>query len=1116
MSRFAQIYFLTGLLQILLLSCSQNNEPLFSLLEPDRTNVNFRNDLKESADFNILNYIYYYNGGGVAIGDINNDGLPDLFFTANETMNKLFLNKGNLTFEDISNTAGIAGSHRWSTGCSMVDINGDGLLDIYVCNLGGGYEGMTGKNELFINQGNNTFVERAKEYGLDFSGYSTQATFLDYDNDNDLDVFLLNHSVHTDKSYGAREKISDYSAPHSGDRLFRNDSDNGTTLFTDVTSLAQINSSPIGYGLGVSTGDINNDGCIDIYVSNDFHENDYLYINNCDGTFRESGQMMVEHTSRYSMGNEMADFNNDGLLDIVTLDMLPDDISILQRSVVEDSYDLLAIKRRFGYGNQVVRNTLQLNMGDGTFADVAPLAGIDATDWSWAPLLSDFDNDGNKDLFITNGIYRRPNDLDYINYYSNENIKRSIANGINENNLSIINKMPTDKIHNYIFRNEGGLLFRNRIVEWGMDQAVFSNGASYGDLDLDGDLEIVTNNVNDFAFIYENKSDSAVRKYLKVKLKGMGKNLHGIGAKVYVKSGGKVFYQEQAPVRGFQSSVDHVLNFGLGDKTTTIDSVIVIWPGGSYQTNTDVKVNSTLIVDRKNASGDYYKWKSQPGREKLFTNISDLKQLDFLHKENEYYDKNREILIPHSVSDEGPRLALGDVNKDGLEDLFIGGSRKHPGKIFLQNSNGGWTLTVQPEIEKDSMSEDLEAQFFDIDGDDDLDLYVTSGGGEYWGKDNRLNDRIYKNDGHGSFSRQDLNFEGNIVNNSCVAPGDFDNDGDVDLFIGGRMEPWKYGLTPKSFLLENDGKGNFEDVTQSLAKGLRDIGMVTDAVWFDNNADGRLDLIVVGEWMPITVFNNNGRELTNITTAANLGDSHGMWNTIEPGDFDNDGDTDFMVGNYGLNSKLKASQDSPLVLFVKDFDQNNKTDPIIGLHKHGKLYPLATLNELTDQMPILKKKFPSFHQFSGKTIENVFDSDELKSAVKKQVSMLESIYLENRGNGTFNLTALPNEIQFSPVYAIASHDFDGDGHLDALLGGNNYSINPNLGRHDASQGWFLKGNGKGAFEIQYPANSGFKSIGEIRDIKVTGVSTNQAIVIVARNSNTLQLFSIRNKERAFK
>jgi hypothetical protein len=1107
MSRMVKTFLFIGLLQI---SCGEN-DPLFILQNPTKTNIDFRNDLSDSTDFNILNYIYYYNGGGVSIGDINNDGFPDLFFTANEGTNKLYLNKGNLVFEDISGTSGISKQKQWSTGSSMADLNGDGLLDIYVCNLGGGYQGKTGKNELFINQGNNTFIESAKLYGLDFSGYSTQATFIDYDNDDDLDVFLLNHSVHTDRSYGDRERISSYEGIHSGDRLFQNNSDHDAPLFTDVTSVAKINSSPIGYGLGVSTSDINNDGFIDIYVSNDFHENDYLYINNGDGTFTESSQTAMEHVSRYSMGNDIADFNNDGFSDIITLDMLPEDMTIFQRSAVEDSYDLRDLKLRFGYGHQVVRNTLQLNMGDGTFVDIAPIADVDATDWSWGPLLSDFDNDGFKDLFITNGIYRRPNDLDYINYYSNENIKRSIANGINENNLSIIDKMPTDKISNYIFSNGGDLKFHDRTVEWGLDQVGFSNGASYADLDLDGDLEIVTNNINDLASLYENKSDSRVKKYLKIKLKGAGKNTSGIGAKVYVKTSNGTFYQEQTPVRGFQSSMDHSLTFGLGERVELIDSVITVWPGGKYQINTDIRVNSTLELDKQNAFGDYYKEKMPPNRQLLFSEATDSVKLDFQHQENTFYDKNREILIPHSVSKEGPKVAVADVNKDGFEDLFIGGSRKSPAKLFLQDGEGKWVYSQQTEIEKDSLAEDVESLFIDIDNDDDLDLYVTSGGNEYWGKSVWLKDRVYKNDGHGNFTKHNFDFEGNNVNNSCVVAGDYDNDGDLDLFLGGRVEPWKYGITPKSYLLENDGNGNFRDITSSKAEDLQNIGMVTDAVWADINMNGTLELVVVGEWMPISIFENNDDKFVDITDRWGLFGSNGLWNTIVSDDFDKDGDIDFVVGNYGLNSRFEASQDEPLTLFIKDFDQNDKTDPIIGLYVEGKLFPLATLNELFEQLPYLKKKFPKYSDFSGKTITDIFSSKELKGATKKTVTVLESVYLENNGGASFEMNKLPNEVQFSPIYSIASYDFDEDGYLDLLLGGNMFMVNPNLGRHDASQGWFLKAKGDGTFQVQYPFNSGFASKGQIRDLEVYHSSNGIKIVVVARNNDTPQFFEIKGK-----
>ncbi|MDO6810480.1 VCBS repeat-containing protein [Zobellia galactanivorans] len=1096
------------LLVLTVLSCKKEKSTLFSLVNPEISNVDFRNDLKEGVDFNILNYIYYYNGGGVSIGDINGDGFPELFFTSNEGPNKLYLNKGGMIFEDISEAAGIPDVVHWSTGSSMVDLNGDGLLDIYVCNLGGGYQGKVGKNQLFINQGNGTFIEQAEAYGLDFSGYATQATFLDYDNDDDLDVFLLNHSVHTDRSYGDREKLLNYNSKHSGDRLLRNDSESGNPIFKDVTEYAKINNSSIGYGLGVSTSDINNDGFVDIYVSNDFHENDYLYINNGDGTFEESGQELLAHTSRYSMGNDIADINNDGAPDIITLDMLPDDMAIFQRSTVEDSYDLRNLKLNFGYGHQVVRNTLQMNMGDGTFEDIAPLAGVDATDWSWGPLLSDFDNDGFKDLFITNGIYRRPNDLDYINYYSDQNVQRSIANGINANNLSLIDKMPTDKVRNYMFRNKGDLTFEDLTISWGLDQALFSNGTAYGDLDLDGDLDIVINNVNDIASIFRNNSNKDENKYLQVKLKGTEQNRFGIGAKILVKTANGTFVQEQSPVRGFQSSVDPVLTLGLGKKVNIIDSVMVVWPGGLYQTIKGVEVNSILEIDKGKAYGNYYRDKKKLKEPTLFEKVTDSLSLNVKHQENTFFDKNREILIPHSVSNEGPKIAFSDVNADGLEDMLIGGARRSPTKLFLQDKNGGWQYSPQFEIEKDSLAEDTEVLFVDVDNDGDMDLYVASGGNEYWGKNEWLKDRIYANDGQGNFTDSNFDFEGNYVNNSCVAMADYDNDGDLDLFVGGRTVPWNYGLSPKSYLLENDGKGNYTDVTTTQVKGLNNLGMVTDAVWADVNANGKLDLIVVGEWMPVTVFENRGNGLALATDSFGLSHTKGLWNTIIADDFDKDGDLDFVVGNYGLNSKLEASVENPLTLLIKDFDKNGKTEPIIAITKNSKLYPVATLNELTSQMPHLKKRFPSYAEYSGKTVPEIFTSTELKGAIKKTVNTMNSVYLENVEGKSFTVKKLPQETQFAPIYGMVSHDFDSDGNLDVLLGGNMFTVNPGLGRHDASHGWYLKGNGDGTFKVLYSGESGFRSEGELRDIEVYHTDKGQVRVAVARNNDNLQIFKL--------
>lgn len=1099
--------FSYGLFLILLtgfiISCSQKKQKRFTLLDSDQTGIAFSNDLENSPDFNILNYLYFYDGGGVSIGDINNDGLADIYFTANMQPNRLYLNKGDFKFEDITKRAKVSGTADWSTGTTMADVNGDGLLDIYVSSVN--YLSKSGRNQLFINNGDTTFSERAADFGLDFKGFAKQASFFDYDNDGDLDVYLLNHSVHSDQSFTKAEKRYTYSED-SGDKLYRNDG--GT--FTDVTKEAGIYSSIIGYGLASTVSDVNMDGCQDIYVSNDFHENDYLYINNCDGTFREVIEQSIGHTSRASMGTDIADFNNDRLPDIFVLDMLPYREETRKSAVSSEPYNAYKIQRQFGYHPQLIRNTLQLNRGidnegNPLFSEISQLAGVSATDWSWASLFFDMDNDGKKDIFVSNGIYRRPNDFDYLALARSEQAQKAMQRGMSDTTMSLIQRMPKVKIPNFGFINEGNFIFSNS-KKTGFNQPSYSNGAAYGDLDNDGDLDLAVNNVNMKAFIYKNESrEQEGNTYLKVRLEGNSQNTFGIGAKVSVYSNGNHQLYEMMPTRGFLSSVEPALTIGL-DTLNTVDSLLVSWPDGSVQVVEDVKANSTIVLKQEDAN----KVKT-PGpketKEKLFKNVSGEFGELFTHRENSYSDYDLQLLVPHMLSTQGPAMAVADVNRDGLDDLFMGGAKNQSDKLLLQSSSGTFSPSASSIFQQDEMFEDVDAAFFDANNDGAPDLYVVSGGNEFSAQTNSYRDRLYLNDGSGQF----VKFEGALPpmqgNGAVVAPSDFDADGDMDLFVGNRSVPGSYGSTPKSYLLQNDGNGRFRDVTEALSEGLSVAGMVADASWQDINGDKIPDLIVAGTWMPLKIFINKDGVIKDRTKQAGLGESNGWWNALEAGDFDGDGDIDFLAGNLGLNSFLKASKDEPLKLYLKDFNEDGQEDPVIAYTEGDKEYPVNPRDELLTHFKYLRSEFRTYSDFAGKTVQQIFGDQLEEDIIIKSIYNLSSSYLQNNGDGTFTLHELPTEAQFTPIFAIKAGDFDNDGHLDALAGGNFYDVKPSLGgRYDAGYGWFLKGNGTETFNVADVLESGFVIEGETREIELMKTADNRLLIPVARNDDSLLLF----------
>ncbi|QMW07125.1 VCBS repeat-containing protein [Spirosoma foliorum] len=1124
--KFIALFLTAGLLALAGCNSFKSEKQLFQALDSTQTGVGFVNHLVPSEKLNILDYLYFYNGGGVSAGDINNDGLTDLYFVSNQGKNKLYLNKGNFKFEDITEKAGVAGFSDWQTGSTMADVNGDGFLDIYVCAVGN-FRGLEGANELYINNGDGTFTEKAADYGLDFTGFSTQAAFFDYDHDGDLDCYLLNHAVHTSRSYD-RVTARNLRNNESGDYLYKNMSveqgvgskapASGSKRFINISEQASIFGAAMGYGLGISVADLNNDGWEDLYISNDFHEDDYYYINNQKGGFTESVKKAFQHTSRFSMGNDVADVNNDGFADVVTLDMYPEDETVEKSSLGEDPLDIYIYKLAYGYMNQYSRNCLQLNLSGKKFMEVGAMAGVAATDWSWSPLLADYDNDGIKDLFISNGIVHRPNNLDYVKFAADDSLRYAMetSKSLDERAIKL---MPEGKSHNYIYRGTQSLRFEDKSSAWGFSVPNFSNGAAYADLDNDGDLDLITNNIDDPAGLYRNEATTIFpdNTHLTVKLKGDAPNTFGVGAKVIAKYGGSshgdsLQVQQLMPTRGFESSVAPELLFGLG-KRDVIDSLIVIWPSQRMEIRTKVKTNQTLTLKQTDAKldGTNYRY-TAPAIHPLFADVTTADSIPYKHKENkEYYDYVREPLMPFQVSTEGPHLAVGDVNGDGLDDIYAGGAKWKAGSLLLQQTDGKFKPVMQADFAKDSTYEDVDAAFFDADGDKDLDLYVVSGGNEFYDKMPEQFDRLYLNDGHGNFSRSVNALPPMYDNKSCVRPQDIDKDGDLDLFVGGRVVGFGYGKSPNSYLLINDGKGHFADQTDKLAEGLRKAGMITDAVWADYDGDKDLDLILAGDWMPVKIFTNDGGKFTEsksiLTDETPLS---GFYQRIIAADFDKDGDIDLVAGNLGTNTKFRKTPDSQLRMWVKDVDNNQSSEQIIAYNRGKEWYPLGFKDELGKQMPsIINKRFTDYVSFAGKPLNEVLKDDELKGADEFTVNQFASVYLENQsgrdGGPKFVVHELPMMAQVSKLFALEAIDFDHDGDLDVLGGGNFYGVSTYQGRYDASYGVVLQNDGKGAFTALSPIDAGFLLNGEIRDIRPVRTAQGQ-LIMVARNNAGLQLF----------
>lgn len=1103
-------YFLHFIILILFFSCDRigkNDQFIFELLSPNQTRIDFENNLTYSDEFNIYTYRNFYNGGGVGLGDVNNDGLLDVYLTANQLPNRLYINKGNFVFEDVTDTAKLSGNRAWSTGVSMVDINSDGWLDIYVCNSGD-VNGDNRQNEFFINNGDGTFSENAEEMGLADSGLSTHAAFFDYDKDGDLDVYLLNNSFTAIGSFNLQINERAIRDKKGGDKLFRNDSGK----FIDVSEEAGIFGSEIGFGLGVSVADLDKDGWLDLYISNDFFERDYIYMNNSDGTFSEDLENQMRSTSLSSMGSDVADITGDGLPEIFITEMLPKKEDRYKTTMTFENWDKYQYNLKNGYYHQFTRNTLHLNNGISfgnklTFSEVGRLAGVEATDWSWSALITDFDNDGHKDLFVANGLAQDILDQDYLRYISNEEITKMIVTERGVDYKKLIDIIPITKISNFAYAGDSNLGFKDVTNYWGLDTPSHSSGSAYGDLDNDGDLDLIVNNVNMPPFIYKNNSTELLKEnnYLKVKLIGEKNNINAVGTKVTIKSDKQIFYLEQSPIRGFQSTVDNIMHFGLGE-ISSIDSLIVDWYYGKRSVLTDIPVNQIVIIDEKEAQMTELNEKRKKKNKTLFKNVSKTIDLDYSHVENTHVDFDSDRLLYHMRSTEGPKLDVADVNNDGLMDFYIGGAKNSAGKLFLNIGQNKYKSSNEDLFERDKQSEDSQVVFFDADNDGDIDLYVSSGGVEYFSGSYALYDRLYINDGFGEFTRSSqLLPSSNPESTSVVIPNDFDKDGDLDLFVGIRLKPGSIGVPQNGYILENNGKGEFTDVTLELAPEMIGLGMITDAKWADFDNDDDHDLIIVGEWMGIKLFENDNLNFTEISNNVGLKNTSGWWNRIASSDIDNDGDIDFIVGNHGLNSRFKASVDEPISCYINDFDNNGSIEQIISIYNEGKSYPLVLRHDLIKQLPHLKKKYVNYSQYKGQTINDFFNEKELESSIVHEVTMLESVILQNNGKGSFKIKPLPKETQLSPLYAILASDIDKDGNVDLILGGNLHNVKPEIGRYDASYGHFLKGLGNGEFVTYSMDESGLILNGEVRDFKTLNQIQNN-LLLIARNNSTMEFY----------
>ncbi len=1106
-----------GLVGLLVLGgCRKPGVPadaLFEALFPRQTDIRFENRLRETQEFNVFIYRNFYNGGGVGLVDFNGDGHLDVFLTANQSANRLYLNRGDWRFEDVTDAAGVAGTKPWTTGVAVADVDGNGWPDLYVCHAGPFADSLRA-NELYLNLGPDAngiprFREAAAELGLADTGFSVHAVFFDYDRDGDLDVYVLNNSMRPIISLDFRNTRQERNH-EGGDRLYRNDGGR----FVDVSAEAGIYGPEIAFGLGVTVADLNRDGWPDLYISNDFFERDYLYLNQGDGTFREVLEEAMASISLSSMGADAADIDNDGFPELFVTDMLPEDDARLKTTTTFEGWQLYQTKVENGFYHQFTRNTLQYNNGDGTFSEIGMWAGVAATDWSWAALIFDADLDGYKDIFVANGIFWDVIDQDYLEYLSAEETMRAVIREEGVDYLALIRKMPSHPLPNYAFQHNGDRTFTNRAQEWGLGRPGFSSGAAYGDLDGDGDLDLIVNDVNGPVRVYRNRArERSGGHFLQVQLIGTPPNTQGIGAQVTVLAGTQRYYQEQMPNRGFQSSVDPVLTFGLGPHDT-VDAVVVVWSDGRHEVRRRVAADQRLVFRQEEAVVGQSGMPLLPARATpRFADVTAQVALDYRHQEDNFVDFLREGLMPWMRSREGPRVAVGDVNGDGRDDFYIGGAKGFPGVLFVQQPDGRFARTNEALFAADALSEDLGAAFFDADGDGDLDLYVVSGGNAYAPRAPALQDRLYLNDGRGRFRKAVDHLPRIRSSGGPVAAADYDGDGDIDLFVGGRIEPWFYGMAPESLLLQNDGRGHFTNGIETLAPGLSRIGMVTDAAWADFDGDGRLDLLVVGEWMPLTIFRNAGGGRLERWELPDLAETSGIWHRVAVADFDGDGDPDFIATNLGLNTPLKASPDSPLRLFVKDFDRNGFADHLLARPESTEAglrhRPLNLRREVLGQLPFLSGRIPSHAAYARMMLEDILKPEELEGAVALEVRELRSLYVENLGEGRFRLHPLPPEAQWAPLYGLLVDDFDGDGHLDVLAGGNFRWAQTSLGLMEATYGLWLRGDGTGRFTAVMPRDSGFFVRGEVRDLQKLARPGRSPLILVARNDDTPRFFVVR-------
>lgn len=1080
---------------LLLMACSKDKEPLFKTITPVESGIHFSNTITYADSLSVIDFEYMYNGGGVAIGDINNDGLQDIYFTGNMTSSKLYLNKGQWKFEDITEKANVVTS-TWASGAAMVDINQDGFKDIYI-SVGGNRNTPESEraNILFINNGDLTFTEQAEKYRLNDKGYGIQSTFFDYDLDGDLDMYLLRNSFVSYSRNASRPKVVNGEAA-SNDKLFRN---NGDLTFTDVTKDAGILIE--GFGLGVTVSDFNDDGWPDIYVSNDFITNDLLWINNQDGTFTNQASSYLKHQTFNGMGNDVADYNNDGLVDIAVVDMLPEDNKRWKLTPRGNGYDEFEHGLSVGYEPQYVRNTLQLNNGNGTFSEIGQLAGIEATEWSWSILFADYDNDGLKDLFITNGYGKDITNLDFI-MYGDETQNMGLPTADKEQRQALLNELPGIKIHNYIYKNKGDLTFSDESTSWGLTEPTFSNGAAYADLDNDGDLDLVVNNIDGEASLLESQANNKKNQsnYLRIAFEGPEKNREGFGTKVYLKTKGTLQYQYFSPFRGYLSSVEPFLHFGLS-QNNIVDSLEIIWPDGKYQLLTKVNTNQLIKVSYKDA--DKRPEKITPATKTLFK-ATDETGIDFLHKENPFIDFKVQPSIPHMNSRYGPGIAVGDVNGDGLEDFYIGGAATYAGGLFIQNTEGKFNHQRSTGI--DSLAEDTGVLFFDADMDGDLDLYIASGDTEQASSASIYQDRFFINDGKGNFSLAQNALPVETTSGSCIVAADYDRDGDLDLFIGGRVTPGKYPMPAESFLLRNDtknGKPQFVNITQEIMPDINQSGMASAALWSDYDNDGWMDLVITGEFLPIQFYrNNNGK----FEESKDLDNSSGWWNSLAAGDFDLDGDIDYVAGNLGLNSHFKATAKEPLCIHAKDFNKDGRIDPIMSYYTQGVNYIGHPRDVLIDQINTMRGRFRTFTAYSDATFDQSFLPEELDDAYVVCAQTFASSYIENLGNGKFEMKALPLMAQVGPIYGMVTEDFDNDGNLDVLLSGNSYAPEVLSGRDDALIGLLLKGDGKGNFIPVHNTKSGFVSDLDSKGMAKIILANGQSLIVVGNNSNKTKSF----------